>query len=386
VDTSLISPAIYLTNGNSASLTFWHAYDFSGGGDFSIEQAEVQVVVDNGSTLVPLMDFTEFTDGWEPVQVDLTPYVGQVVYLVWEYALLSFDDSSHQGWLIDDVSVSVANVVLGSIQVSNNLFQATAVLSGPMFRKITGLGTTITNAPPGQYFLEFADVPYYITPPSQTNTLAPGGMLSLQGTYTFADVNSNGIPDPWEMQFFGTVATNRTKFTDTDGDGMTDYAEFIAGTDPLSPPPPVRLTFQRLAGNTLRLQWPSFPGLQYRLLSASDPVSWTPYSSWLQSTGGLGQVDISTAANSRMLFRLQAQSTNSTMPPNLKLTAKRLSNGNSILTWASVDGRGYQVMTSTNLTSWVPSSTWLQPGAGTGSYTFSSATNRATFFRLAVRP
>src|SRR5262249_14957169 len=55
VDTSLISPAIYLTNGNSASLTFWHAYDFTGGGGdsgFSIEQAEVQIVVNNGRTLV----------------------------------------------------------------------------------------------------------------------------------------------------------------------------------------------------------------------------------------------------------------------------------------------------------------------------------------------
>jgi hypothetical protein len=276
--------------------------------------------------------------------------------------------------------------VLGSIQVSNNLFQATAVLSGQMFRKINGLGAVISNAPPGQYFLEFADVPYYLTPPPQTNTLAPGGTLSLQGTYTFTDVNSNGIPDPWEMQFFGTVSTNRTKFTDTDGDGMTDYAEFIAGTDPLSPPPPVRLTFQRLPGNTLRLQWPAAPSLQYRLLSASNLVSWNPYSNWLQPTGSTGQVDVSMTAGARMLFRLQTQSTNTTMPPNLKLSAKRLANGSFNLSWASVDGRGYQVMTSTNLTSWVPSSTWLQPGAGTGSYTLTSPTNRSTFFRLAVRP
>jgi hypothetical protein len=167
---------------------------------------------------------------------------------------------------------------------------------------------------------------------------------------------------------------------------MSDYAEFIAGTDPLSSPAPVRLTFQRLPGNTLRLQWPAVPSLEYRLLSTTNLASWTPYSNWLQPTGSLGQVDVSTATNSRMLFRLQTQSTNSTMPPNLKLSVKRLANGSFNLSWAAVDGRGYQVLTSSNLTSWVPSSAWLQPGAGTGSYTLASSTNRATFFRLAVRP
>jgi len=39
----------------------------------------VQIVVDNGSTLVPLRDFTDFSDGWEQAQIDLTPYVGQVI-------------------------------------------------------------------------------------------------------------------------------------------------------------------------------------------------------------------------------------------------------------------------------------------------------------------
>jgi len=96
VDTSLISPAIYLTNGNLATLTFWHAYDFTASSASGIEQGEVQIVVDNGSTLVPLRDFTDFSDGWEQAQIDLTPYVGQVIYLVWEYALLSFDSSSAQ--------------------------------------------------------------------------------------------------------------------------------------------------------------------------------------------------------------------------------------------------------------------------------------------------
>src|SRR6185503_5660625 len=95
-----------------------------------------------------------------------------------------------------------------------------------------GIAATITNATPGDYVLEFADVPFYLTPSAQTNTLAEGGTLVFHGDYTFPDLNTNGISDLWEQHFFGTVSTNRTRFTDSDGDGMTDFAEFTAGTDP----------------------------------------------------------------------------------------------------------------------------------------------------------
>ena len=89
--------------------------------------------------------------------------------------------------------------------------------------------------PPANTSLQFGDVPYYQTPAAQTNTLAAGGTVNFTGNYTFLDANHNGISDAWEMDYFGSVATNRTQLTDTDHDGMTDYAEFIAGTDPIDP-------------------------------------------------------------------------------------------------------------------------------------------------------
>ena len=59
--------------------------------------------------------------------------------------------------------------------------------------------------------------------------------MNFTGNYTFLDANHNGISDAWEMDYFGSVATNRTQLTDTDHDGMSDYAKFIAGTDPTNP-------------------------------------------------------------------------------------------------------------------------------------------------------
>src|SRR5207244_2461488 len=116
----------------------------------------------------------------------------------------------------------------------------------------------------GQYVITFDNVPFYQPLASQTNTLLASSNLLFQGNYTFPDINSNGIPDAWEQYFFDEISTNRTALTDTDHDGATDYAEFIAGTDPNSPPPAFKVT-ARLTNGMVRLDWPTAPGHNYRI-------------------------------------------------------------------------------------------------------------------------
>ena len=45
------------------------------------------------------------------------------------------------------------------------------------------------------------------------------------------DSDSDGIPDDWEVKYYGTVAACDAK-ADTDGDGMSALDEFVAGSDP----------------------------------------------------------------------------------------------------------------------------------------------------------
>ena len=158
------------------------------------------------------------------------------------------------------------------------------MLSGPVSLQSKGFGTIVTNAPPGQYVLEFADVPYYLTPTPRTNTLPAGGTILLQGSYTFPDANTNGISDLWETNFFGTVSPTRTQLTDSDGDGMTDYAEFIAGTNPKDPQSNLHIIDQVQAGSTVLLEWTATPGRAYCVFGSADGRTWSAVSGWLQAT------------------------------------------------------------------------------------------------------
>ena len=49
------------------------------------------------------------------------------------------------------------------------------------------------------------------------------------------DADRNGLLDSWEIQSGLHVMPGRNAYGDTDGDGLTDFLEYVAGTDPLVP-------------------------------------------------------------------------------------------------------------------------------------------------------
>jgi len=54
------------------------------------------------------------------------------------------------------------------------------------------------------------------------------------------DTDNNGVPDAWEMAYFGTTGNNLNG--DRDHDGVSDYAEYVAGTSPTDPNDVFRLS------------------------------------------------------------------------------------------------------------------------------------------------
>ncbi|MBP9900175.1 MAG: S8 family serine peptidase [Verrucomicrobia bacterium] len=388
-ETYLVSPGILLAGGNQATLRFWHNYDFLSGGEGDIELAAVQIITNTATSPVVLWQLpADSSFGWEEVELDLTPHLGKVVYIVWYYFLFSFEAPPRMGWLVDDVSITVTNVQSGTVQITNNLWQAFYVLTGPTNRTAGGRSEILSTAPPGQYVIQYADLPYYQTPPPQTNLLAPGGSVTFTGNYTFADLNSNAIPDGWEVQQFGTLTAQRTPTTDTDGDGLSDWAEFVAGTDPNNPPPPFRLTAQRFGGNFVQLSWPSVTNHSYRIHASSNAVSWSPFSDWFSAMAPNTSYLLATTTNgAAKFFRVEAAPPSSAVAATFRVSAILLPNRQVHLEWPSAPGHGYRILGSTNASSWSPFSDWLRASGFTTGFTLPARTNSApSLFRVEAQP
>ncbi|MFO1461842.1 MAG: S8 family serine peptidase [Verrucomicrobiota bacterium] len=290
----LISPAIGLIGGNRATLRFWQYYDFSkaGGseddpfGDFVLETAQIAVTKDDGATWQDVYAVgDEFSGGWEEVEVDLSKFLGSVIRVRFNYQLFAFTPGPRMGWMLDDVGVELNVVPDTLVTVTNNLAQASFVLTGPVTASGSGRQYQ-TNLPPGAYVITWQPVPYHVTPPPQTGTLGTSGPLAFTGQYTFPDVNGNGISDLWETAYFGGVTPGFTGEGDADADGASDRSEWTAGTNPRDAAEVLRLTTpEALPNGTIQFHWPTRPGRQYTLEVANGLDAWAPASSSGRGTG-----------------------------------------------------------------------------------------------------
>lgn len=284
-ETALASPALLLNGGNRATLTLWQNYDFTVNAD--VQLVTLFVVTNSQTAAIPIASYDGASAGWEMETIDLSPYIGRVVQLVWFYQVLTLDDPGepYRGWMIDDVSVTVRTESRGGLVVHANLSQAVYNIDGPSPAVGQGMTYTNTAALSGAYTFEFQSVPFYKTPPPKTGQLEPGGYMVIEGKYEITDSNANGIADEWEQQYFGEIAPDPNP-RDFDHDGSNDYCEFIAGTNPADPSS--RLGFEQtifLPDGRLQLTWSATAGRAYRILGTGDMVNWTPYTNWVRSNG-----------------------------------------------------------------------------------------------------
>jgi hypothetical protein len=87
-----------LTGGTRATLHFWQNYDFGGGDSLITETGQIQIRTGSQASPIPLDELSDaVSDGWEEAEYDLTPYIGSVVQLIWEYTLLDFEQDELKG-------------------------------------------------------------------------------------------------------------------------------------------------------------------------------------------------------------------------------------------------------------------------------------------------
>jgi hypothetical protein len=107
------------------------------------------------------------------------------------------------------------------------------------------------------------------------------------------DTNGNGVPESWELANLGTI--NSDLSLDSDGDGISDLAEYIAGTRPKDSGDFFHLTLVSTDVETEVSFWgvaASGPGYDgkiryYALESSTDPVNgkWQPVANFSRVPG-----------------------------------------------------------------------------------------------------
>ncbi len=73
------------------------------------------------------------------------------------------------------------------------------------------------------------------------------------GVGQYRDADGDGIPDSWELQYFGS-ANNCVPGADPDGDGMSNLFEYLADTNPTNALSVLRLSRIVPEANGLRLE------------------------------------------------------------------------------------------------------------------------------------
>ena len=93
------------------------------------------------------------------------------------------------------------------------------------------------------------------------------------------------------------------------GAGISDPAEFVAGTNPTNTSSALQLTvaFQPVNGS-MKMSWPSGAGHAYRVHGSADGVTWAPNSEWIRATGPTTSWTVTPRTNGApYLFRIEAK-------------------------------------------------------------------------------
>jgi acid phosphatase type 7 len=117
------------------------------------------------------------------------------------------------------------------------------------------------------------------------------------------DTDSDGLPDAWETTNFGSLAQNAAG--DSDGDGISNAAEYSAGTSPVDRSSRLAITSEQVTGaNQFTVTWQSTVGKSYVVESSSDCVSWGVAGN-VSASGSTSTWTDSSASSSRKFYRIK---------------------------------------------------------------------------------
>ncbi len=111
------------------------------------------------------------------------------------------------------------------------------------------------------------------------------------------DANHDGLPDDWQAKFWGPNPANwPAANADSDGDGVTNLQEFLAGTDPTDPSSALRLRFT-VSDQGRRVEWNTQPGFVYQAQISTDTRTWNNFGQPRFAAGAVDSISAEAAAS-----------------------------------------------------------------------------------------
>ena len=112
------------------------------------------------------------------------------------------------------------------------------------------------------------------------------------------DNNGDGLPDDWQASIWGSNPSNwPAPDVDSDGDGASNYAEFLAGTNPLDPTSVLRIRLQRTQQG-MSFSWTTVPGCVYQVQSSNTLGDWSNIGSPRFAHATVDSIDLAAGSGS----------------------------------------------------------------------------------------